>query len=243
MSRHVRALIAGAALTLSVSAGASAQPSGQPAPNPDAAGQVSKAPKHGLSANPGDSNLLNEVSPTAGNLLDTPQVHITPGAVKLPVIKNPVGNDAGAADRGMRYFVGFNCVGCHAPNGGGGMGISLSNSFFKYGADPANIYLVIAHGAPLGMPAWGSVLPDSVIWDLVAYIQSISKAPSGAWGRTTSAAAHRPSVEQVPAEFQETATPWQNVQPFSHGQKPTEHAPTSPGTPPTEEGPQQQAGK
>jgi cytochrome c oxidase cbb3-type subunit 3 len=77
------------------------------------------------------------------------------------------------------------------------------------------------------MPAWGTVLPDSAIWDIIAYIQSISDAPSGEWGTTVNAAEHMPSIEQVPAEFGNTTQPWQHTQPFSSGHKPTSHNPTA----------------
>jgi cytochrome c oxidase cbb3-type subunit 3 len=149
--------------------------------------------------------------------------------VQVTKPKSPVGNDPNAAERGRKYFIGFNCVGCHAANGGGGMGPSLSNSFFKFGSDPSQMYNVIAHGAPLGMPAWGSVLPDSAIWDIIAYIQTISQAPSTEWGTTVNLAARAPSIEQVPAEFGNTTKPWDHTQPFSSGQKPTSHNPTSTG--------------
>ena len=182
-----------------------------------------------LGENPNAANVTNEVTGTAGNLLSVPLVRITPGGVPIPKVESPVANDSSAAERGMNYFINFNCVGCHATNGGGGMGISLSNSAFKFGADPGQIYNVIAHGAPFGMPAWGTVLPNSAIWDIVAYIQSISKSPSGSWGTTVNATEHAPAIEQVPAEFQHTSTPWQHTQPFSNGQKPTNHNPTSTG--------------
>jgi cytochrome c oxidase cbb3-type subunit 3 len=68
------------------------------------------------------------------------------------------------------------------------------------------------------MPAWGTLLPDSVIWDLVAYIRSISNAPKDEWGTTTSLDALK--IEQAPAEFQSTPTPWQYTEPFTFGQKP-----------------------
>jgi cytochrome c oxidase cbb3-type subunit III len=106
----------------------------------------------------------------------------------------------------------------------GAWGLHSAKGFFKFGGEPANIYLTIAHGRPLGMPAWGALLPDEVIWDLVSYIKSISDAPSSEWGKTISA--QSPNIEQVPAEFQQTATPWQFTQPFSQGQKPAEHSPT-----------------
>ena len=123
-----------------------------------------------------------------------------------------------AAYAGMAHFNQFNCSGCHAPNGGGGMGPSLSNSTFKYGGDPENIYLTILQGRPLGMPAFGGVLPDSVIWELVAYVRSISKDQTGQWGRTTSLEAF--SIEQVPAQYMTTVNPWEHTQPFSYGRPP-----------------------
>ena len=167
-----------------------------------------------------DSNSDNTVAPTAANLLDVPVTHIVPGNIQVkPNIKNPVAGDSDAANRGMKYFANFNCSGCHAANGAGGMGPALSNHSFKFGSDPANIYLTIAQGRPTGMPAWGTLLPSTVIWDLVAYIKSISNAPSPQWGTTTSLDAFK--IEQVPAEFQSTPTPWQYTEPFSYGQKPT----------------------
>ena len=153
-----------------------------------------------------DSNSDNTVAPTAANLLDVPVTHIVPGNIQVkPNIKNPVAGDSDAANRGMKYFANFNCSGCHAANGAGGMGPALSNHSFKFGSDPANIYLTIAQGRPTGMPAWGTLLPSTVIWDLVAYIKSISNAPSPQWGTTTSLDAFK--IEQVPAEFQSTSHP------------------------------------
>jgi hypothetical protein len=70
------------------------------------------------------------------------------------------------------------------------------------------------------------VLPSSVIWDIVAYIQSISEAPSAQWGTTVNAAEHMPAIEQVPAEFGNTDQPWQHTEPFSSGHKPTNANPT-----------------
>jgi cytochrome c oxidase cbb3-type subunit III len=168
---------------------------------------------------------VEEPSGIAGQWLKVPEVKIIPGAVNTrPTIENPKANDPASVQRGMQYFIQFNCVGCHAPNGGGGMGPSLSDGIFKFGGEPANIYLTIAHGRPLGMPSWGGLLPDEVIWDLVSYVTSISKAPASEWGQTVSA--QSPRIEQVPAEFEQTATPWQFTQPFTKGQKPTERPPT-----------------
>ena len=147
-----------------------------------------------LGQNPGAANAINEATPSAPNMLTVPLVNITPGGVSVPEIQSPVANDSNAAQRGMKYFISFNCVGCHMANGGGGMGPALSNSFFKFGDKPAQMFNVISHGAPLGMPAWGSVLPDNVIWDIIAYIQSISQAPDKQWGTTVNAAENMPAI-------------------------------------------------
>jgi cytochrome c oxidase cbb3-type subunit 3 len=155
----------------------------------------------------------------ATRLLATPVTGLLPGATPLkPTLTSPVANDPQAAMRGMQYFLAFNCVGCHAPNGGGGMGPALSNTTFLYGGAPANIYLTIYQGRPNGMPAWGQMLPDNIIWDLVAYVQSISRAPTPQWGTTVSR--QTLTQEQAPAEHVTTTEPWKQMEAFSHGQKP-----------------------
>jgi cytochrome c oxidase cbb3-type subunit III len=153
------------------------------------------------------------------DLLDVPATSLIPGDIKIkPGVENPAAEDSGSAQRGMKYFANFNCSGCHAANGGGGMGPALSNRAFIYGDEPEQIYLSIAQGRPAGMPAWGTVLPKPVIWDLVSYIRSISDAPNPQWGSTTSLEAF--TIEQVPAEFKETPDPWKYTEPFSFGQQP-----------------------
>ncbi|QOG22999.1 cytochrome c [Bradyrhizobium arachidis] len=156
-----------------------------------------------------------------GVFMQVPVTHLFPGAQpNPPQIKNPSQGDPNAEQRGMTYFVNFNCIGCHAANGGGGMGPALSNSTFTYGAQPENIYLSIYQGRPNGMPAWGGVLPDSVIWDLVTYIGKIGNEPSHQWGRTFSANPLSPEVEQVPSEQVSTTDPWSATKTFGFGQKP-----------------------
>lgn len=79
-----------------------------------------------------------------GVFMQVPVTHLFPGAQpSSPTIKNPVQGDPKALERGMTYYVNLNCVGCHAPNGGGGMGPALSNSVFIYGSQPENIYLYL----------------------------------------------------------------------------------------------------
>jgi len=156
-----------------------------------------------------------------GVFMQVPVTTLFPGAQpNSPQIKNPSQGDPNAEQRGMTYYVNLNCIGCHAANGGGGMGPALSNNLFTYGAQPENIFLSIYQGRPNGMPAWGGVLPDSVIWDLVTYISKISNAPARQWGRTFSANPISPEVEQVPSEQVSTTDPWSATKAFSFGKKP-----------------------
>jgi len=106
-------------------------------------------------------------------------------------------------------------------NAGGGMGPSLSDDAWIYRSSPGNIYLTIAQGRSAGMPAFGAMLPDRTIWELVAYIQSISEKPGNKFGRTTSIVPQSPAVEQVPQGRAVTATPWQATEALPpNGQKP-----------------------
>ena len=161
---------------------------------------------------------------SAGALLRVPVTGIYPGGSPAglhPDMPDPLANDPDAVQRGMRDFDAFNCSGCHAANAGGGMGPSLSDDAWIYRSSPANIYLTIAQGRQAGMPAFGAMLPDRTIWELVAYIKSISEKPGPAFGKTTSAAPQSPSTEQVPQGRAMTATPWQATEPLPpNGQKP-----------------------
>jgi cytochrome c oxidase cbb3-type subunit III len=178
-------------------------------------------PLAGATAGALQANLPTTSTPAQvhGTFLDVPINTFIPGAVPAPPqIGNPAESDAAAAERGMMAFNAFNCVGCHMGNGGGGMGPSLSEGNFIYGSEPQDIYLTIVQGRPHGMPAWGTVLPNNVVWDLVAYIRNLSIGPTSEWGKTVSAKS--PAIEQVPAEISQTPNPWQQTEPFKNGQKP-----------------------
>lgn len=129
-------------------------------------------------------------------------------------IQNPLANDPNAVQRGMKDFDAFNCSGCHAANAGGGMGPSLSDSTWIYRSSPANIYLTIVQGRAAGMPAFGAMLPDRTVWELVAYIKSISQKPGPTFGKTTSISPQSPDIQQVPANEMQTTTPWKYTEPM-----------------------------
>jgi cytochrome c oxidase cbb3-type subunit 3 len=160
----------------------------------------------------------------AESLLRVPVSGIYPGGTAAglnPDIKNPLANDPDAAQRGMKDFDAFNCSGCHMANAGGGMGPALSDPIWIYRSSAANIYLDIVQGRQAGMPAFGAMLPDRTVWELVAYIQSIAKKTPTTFGATTSANPPMPNTEQVPAEISRTTTPWDNMEPIvPNGGKP-----------------------
>ena len=132
----------------------------------------------------------------------------SPGGCRVqPANKNPLARDPRAVLRGMQDFDTFNCSGCRAANAGGGMGPALSTGLFTYGSSPANIFLSIYQGRPNGMPAWGAMLPEQK--------RSGNSFPTSRASRTIRHAAPRSperrrvtSIEQVPAEFLQTANPW-----------------------------------
>ena len=104
---------------------------------------------------------------------------------------NPVKADAAAIQQGAALFGTMNCDGCH---GGGGLGFtapSLVDGRWRYGGADGALFESIFYGRPRGMPAYGGLLADATVWQLVTYIQSlppIGVVPTVAWSSQDSAA-------------------------------------------------------
>lgn len=79
---------------------------------------------------------------------------------------------------GKRYFGWYNCSGCHF-NGGGGIGPALMDDQWIYGGRIDQIYNSIVEGRPNGMPSWRGKIPDAQVWEIAAYVRSLS-APTAA---------------------------------------------------------------
>jgi cytochrome c oxidase cbb3-type subunit 3 len=95
---------------------------------------------------------------------------------------SPFENNAYGIGEGKRLFSSFNCNGCHA-QGGGAIGPALMDDQWIYGSLPDQIYSSIVQGRPDGMPAFGGRIPDQQVWQLVAYVQSLSgQTPQDAAG-------------------------------------------------------------
>ena len=99
---------------------------------------------------------------------------LEPGGV-LPDAEapEPFGGNAQAISDGKRLFDAYNCSGCHA-HGGGGIGPPLMDPYWIYGGRPGNIYATIVEGRPNGMPSFGGKISNQQLWELVAYVRSLS---------------------------------------------------------------------
>jgi cytochrome c oxidase cbb3-type subunit III len=86
---------------------------------------------------------------------------------------NPLASDPTAIEEGKKLFTQMNCAGCHGYKGKGGMGPDLTDTAWRYGGRPIDVYKSIYEGRPQGMPAWGNALPAATVWQLVAYIRSL----------------------------------------------------------------------
>jgi cytochrome c oxidase cbb3-type subunit III len=121
------------------------------------------------------SKPLGETVP-AGESPDT----IYPGG-SVPASLDPraklYDNNAPAIAEGQQLYSWMNCVGCHS-HGGGGMGPPLMDDEWRYGGRIDQIAATIAEGRPNGMPAWRGKLTEDQIWQVAAYVRTMSGQPS-----------------------------------------------------------------
>ncbi|HLH12622.1 MAG TPA: c-type cytochrome [Methylovirgula sp.] len=83
-------------------------------------------------------------------------------------------NSQQAISDGARLFDWFNCSGCHF-HGAGGIGPAFENDGnWIYGGRLDQIFDSIYQGRPNGMPMWGKLIPPAQIWELAAYVKSLS---------------------------------------------------------------------
>ena len=113
---------------------------------------------------------MGYVGPASVPLGDVAGAAIPTGAIDMA---NPLGDGAEVVAQGKKLFIGMNCAGCHGYGGGGGMGPSLTDSYWRYGGAPVQIYKSLYEGRPQGMPAWGVALPPDQLWKLTAYVSSL----------------------------------------------------------------------
>lgn len=137
------------------------------------------------------------------------QIELQPGA-RLPDrhIKNPYEGDARALAEGKRLYGWYNCAGCHF-NGGGGIGPPLMDDKWIYGSNPENIRSVIVEGRPNGMPSYGGKIPSYQLWQIVAYVRSLSGIAGGESGPRSG----QISMADAPEENMDQQTTRQSQEP------------------------------
>jgi cytochrome c oxidase cbb3-type subunit 3 len=83
------------------------------------------------------------------------------------------GENAYHISQGKTLYAAFNCYGCHAW-GGGDIGPPFMDEKWIYGAEIDQVYLSIAQGRANGMPAFAGKIAPEQIWQLAAYVRSMS---------------------------------------------------------------------
>jgi cytochrome c oxidase cbb3-type subunit III len=125
---------------------------------------------------------------------------LQPGSPSQPgTVESPFRDNAYGLSEGKRLYAAFNCKGCHA-NGGGAIGPALMDHRWIYGSRPEQIYSTIVEGRPNGMPAFGGRIPDQQLWQIVAYVQSLSgnASQAAAPSRNDNMSAARPENRREP---------------------------------------------
>jgi cytochrome c oxidase cbb3-type subunit 3 len=121
-----------------------------------------------------ESKSVRQVPPGGVITQGVPQTELQPGPM-IPVrrMPNPYAGNAHAIGEGKKLYGQYNCSGCHA-NGGGAIGPPLMDDKWIYGSAAENIFATIVEGRPQGMPAFGGRIVEYQIWQIVAYVRSLS---------------------------------------------------------------------
>jgi cytochrome c oxidase cbb3-type subunit 3 len=147
-------------------------------------------------ATPASGTALNEVSAGQAPPQRAPLLYL---------------QSAYAVGEGKRLYQAYNCVGCHA-QGGGAIGPALMDSVWIYGSSLEQIHSTIVQGRPNGMPSFAGKIPDYQVWEISAYVRSMS-------GLLPSDVAPSRS-DQMPAAVPESAR--QKEHPEQENQQPVE---------------------
>lgn len=112
----------------------------------------------------------------------------------LTALGHPYWSNAYQLNQGKRLYTWFNCKGCHA-DGGGNTGPALMDGWWRYGPDPASVFVTIRNGRPNGMPAFGDKMTTDQLWQLTGYVRTI-----GAMSATTAMPSRNDDLQSRPAE-------------------------------------------
>jgi len=113
--------------------------------------------------------------PSAQKALVQQMTDLAPGPEhnKPASVPNVDENNSWMMSEGKRFYEAYNCVGCHA-HGGGGMGPPLMDEKWIYGHEPQQVYATIVEGRPNGMPSFRGKISNDQLWEIVAYVRSLS---------------------------------------------------------------------
>jgi cytochrome c oxidase cbb3-type subunit 3 len=153
-----------------------------------------------------ESRPFTDLPAASGQTPAEAQTPLAAGQASPPSgVENPFRGNAWAIGEGKRLFTWYNCSGCHA-NGGGAIGPALMDDEWIYGFQPENVYSTILEGRPNGMPAFRNRIPDYQVWQLVAYVHSMSgHAPVDALpGRSDHMRSRTPEVVSPAQEPRQT---------------------------------------
>lgn len=132
----------------------------------------------------GGSTTPPDTRPSSRQSVALPLGHAA-GQVQSPVAlstPNPYEGNEQARQEGYRLFKAMNCANCHAYDGSGNMAPSLTDTEWRYGGLPIQIFNSIHDGRPKGMPAWGDKLTTDQIWKLVTVVESFGGSfPASDW--------------------------------------------------------------
>ena len=159
--------------------------------------------------NAANTNLTNSAATNSAstNSSSTNKVPSSGASFQSPV-KNAYEENAYALSEGQRLYSSFNCVGCHA-HGGGGMGVALMDDQWIYGSNPEQIFASIVEGRPNGMPSFRGRIPDYQVWQLAAYVRSLSGLvpKDAATSRTDHMKGKKPENSQATKEPKNSSLP------------------------------------
>jgi len=113
--------------------------------------------------------------------------------------------NAWQVSQGQKLYKAFNCNGCHAA-GGGGIGPALMDAEWRYGGSIEQIHATISQGRPNGMPSFRGKVPDDQIWQVAAYVRTLSgNAPKYVAGGASQGMAAIPATSRIPTQPPKTS--------------------------------------
>jgi cytochrome c oxidase cbb3-type subunit 3 len=122
-----------------------------------------------------EERRFREVPPATSAQTDVQMTQFQAGGGDVQTATHhPYDNNAWEIAQGKRLYQQMNCAGCHGLGGGGGIGPPLMDEKWIYGSDPSNIFQTIVEGRPTGMPSWRNRFGNDQVWQIVAYVRSLS---------------------------------------------------------------------